>query len=231
PTPSLPLAGLRLAAAAAAPDAVSCTLKPSPTGDDAPQLLNAVKACATVTIPKGLENKHIVQSAGTLKFTPNIPYWTGNAFFIPFQTQNIVLDGGGTLDGSGQLWWDTFASNSTLLRPIILTLFQATNVLVHNIKCDTVVIKNSPNATNVLVSNLDCTGSQSLGQFPGVFDIVENVVATNVKMTNAQNGARIKAGRAERREGISAVQNPVVIDQVVSSYDPRGHCRKLIWGR
>lgn len=52
---------------------------------------------------------------GTIKFAPNIPYWTGNAFYIPFQTQlafwllggeNILLDGGGTLDGQGQAWYD-----------------------------------------------------------------------------------------------------------------------------
>ena len=52
---------------------------------------------------------------GTLQFVPNIPYWSGNGFFIPFQNQttfwllggeNIRLDGGGTIDGQGQDWWD-----------------------------------------------------------------------------------------------------------------------------
>ncbi|KAJ7708039.1 pectin lyase fold/virulence factor [Mycena olivaceomarginata] len=40
-----------------------------------------------------------------------------------------------------------------------------------------------------------CSGISvgSLGQFPGVFDIVENVTAINVKMINSGNGARIKA--------------------------------------
>lgn len=87
-----------------------------------------------------------------------------------------------------------------------------------------------PNATNVLVENLDCTGSHgisvgSLGQFPGMFDIVENVLARNIKMTNAQNGARIKAWAGPNVGGgivknvtfdgfvESKVDNPVVIDQ------------------
>lgn len=52
---------------------ISCTLAASPSGDDAPQFLKAVKECATVTIPKsttltiatrlnmtGLVDKHIV---------------------------------------------------------------------------------------------------------------------------------------------------------------------------
>ncbi|KAF8911603.1 pectin lyase fold/virulence factor [Gymnopilus junonius] len=285
---------------------VSCTLKAS-GGDDAPQFLKAVEACPTLTIPKsttlnietrlnmtGVRDKHI-SLEGTIKFSPNIPYWSGNGFFIPFQTQitfwllggeNILLDGGGTLDGSGQLWWDTFVTNSSLLRPITLTLFQAKNVLVENIhminspewhnlvnegqnvvfnninisslstsshgaantdgwdvyRSDNVAILNSvivndddcvsfkPNATNILVENLDCTGSHgisvgSLGQFPGMFDIVENVLARNVKMTNAQNGARIKCWAGPNvGSGIvknitfenfveTAVQNPIVIDQ------------------
>jgi len=249
----------------------------------------------------GLSNR-VIELAGTLRFKPDIPYWTGNGFFIPFQNQitfwllggeNIVLTGGGTLDGVGQPWYDAFASNSSLLRPITLTIFQARNVLVENInmvngpewhnlvnegqnvvynnininavsnsshgpantdgwnvyRSDSVTIKNSvivngddcvafkPNATNVLVENLDCTGSHgisvgSLGQFPGVFDIVQNVTSRNIKMTSAQNGARIKAWAGPNvGSGIvknitfenfveSAVDHPVVIDQCYMTAAP-----------
>ncbi|KAF7365548.1 putative exopolygalacturonase X [Mycena venus] len=286
----------------------SCTLAPLGSGkDDSPQFLTAMQACSTVVIPTtstlnistrlnmtGLSNKHL-NLQGTLRFNPNIPYWTANGFPFTFQTQitfwilggtNIVVDGGGTLDGAGQAWYDAFASNSSLLRPITFTLFQATNVLVQNIKMinspewfnlvnegknvtfnnitlnaastsshgaantdgwdiyrsDTVVISNSvinngddcvsfkPNSTNILVSNLNCTGSHgisvgSLGQFAGMFDIVENVTAINIRMSNAQNGARIKAWAGSGvGSGIvknvtfmnfieSKVDNPVVIDQ------------------
>ncbi|KAH9485603.1 Exopolygalacturonase [Psilocybe cubensis] len=323
------------------PPKISCTLSAS-GGDDAPNFLKAVNACPTVTIPKsttlnietrlnmtGLRNKHI-SLEGTIKFSPDIPYWSGNGFFIPFQTQitfwllggeNILFDGGGTLDGSGQVNFSDdpsnigvysstlnsrfggtlcrysflalslpllkrtkrliSASNSSLLRPITLTVFQAKNVLIENInminspewhnlvnegqnisynnininavsnsshnaantdgwnvyRSDNVAILNSvivngddcvafkPNATNVLVENLDCTGSQSLGQFPGMFDIVENVLAKNIKMTKAQNGARIKAWAGPNvGSGIvknitfenfleTAVDNPIIIDQ------------------
>ncbi|KAJ7163009.1 glycoside hydrolase family 28 protein [Mycena filopes] len=286
----------------------SCTLKALGSGkDDSPQLLTAMQTCSTVVIPvgttlnvstrlnmTGLANKHL-NLQGTMRFNPNIPYWSGNGFSFPFQTQitfwilggtNIVVDGGGTLDGAGQAWYDAFASNSSLLRPITMTIFQATNVLVQNIKMinspewfnlvnegknvtysgitlnaastsshgaantdgwdiyrsDQVVIKDSvinngddcvsfkPNSTNVLVSNLNCTGSHgisvgSLGQFAGMFDIVQNVTAVNIHMSNAQNGARIKAWAGSGvGSGIvknitfsnfveSKVDNPVVIDQ------------------
>ncbi|KAF7305135.1 Protein kinase domain-containing protein [Mycena kentingensis (nom. inval.)] len=286
----------------------ACTVVAKGAGiDDAPQLLAAWQRCSKITIPKettlnistrlnmtGGVDKHL-ELKGTMRFNPDIPYWTGNAFPFPFQTQvtfwifggnNLLLDGGGTLDGAGQLWYDTFATNSSLLRPIILTVYQATNVVVKDIfminspewfnlvnegtnvlydninihaaststhfisntdgwnvyRSDQVTIQNSvivngddcvafkPNATNVIVNNLNCDGSHgisvgSLGQFPGMFDIVENVTATNIVMSNAQNGARIKAwagpnvGSGIVRNVTFAnfteinVDNPVVIDQ------------------
>ncbi|KAJ3514488.1 hypothetical protein NLJ89_g2349 [Agrocybe chaxingu] len=223
-----------------------------------------------------------------------------NAFFIPFQTQvtfwllggeNVLFDGGGMLDGAGQAWWDAYAANTSLLRPIILTVYQAKNVLVDSIqmingpewfnlvnegehviyrnisisavstsnnmprnsdgwdvyRSNDVTIVNSiihndddcvsfkPNSTNVHVEILDCTGSHgisvgSLGQYPGVYDIVENVFVNNIKMANAQNGARIKAWAGPNvGSGIvknitfqnfieTAVDNPVIIDQACTRF-------------
>ncbi|KAH9856716.1 glycoside hydrolase family 28 protein [Lenzites betulinus] len=285
-----------------------CTLTASGS-DDAPAFLEAAAdpSCLTVTIPAGTtlsiqsklnmtgtSNKHL-NVEGTIKFNPDIDYWADNAFSFDFQDQiafwllggkNIIMDGGGTIDGSGQAWYDAFAKDSSTLRPILLTIFQATNVTVQNIhmingpewinfvnegqditfrninisavstskndakntdgwdifRSDNVVIADSninngddcvsfkPNATNMLVSNLSCNGSHgisvgSLGQYAGEYDIVQNVLATNVRMSNAQNGARIKAWAGK---GVGAglvknitfdgfvesnVDNPVVIDQ------------------
>ncbi|KAF9026869.1 glycoside hydrolase family 28 protein [Hymenopellis radicata] len=279
-----------------------CTLEASGK-DDASQLIAAARSCRTVNIPSdttlnistrldmtGLSDVTI-NLEGTIRFNPDIPYWVENAFPFEFQAQvtfwllggeNIVLKGGGTLDGAGQPWYDAFAANSSLPRPIILTIYQGNHVLVENIemidspewfnliyesndvrysnmtitaatnthntdgwniyRSDTVTLEHSvivngddcvafkPNATNILVSDLDCTGSHgisvgSLGQYPEFFDIVENVTATDIKMSNAQNGARIKAWAGpDVGSGIvrnvtfnnfvvSSVANPVVIDQ------------------
>jgi len=277
--------------------------------DDGPALVTAVKnaSCSQIVVPSsttlniasrmnmtGVENKNLLVE-GTIKFAPNIPYWAGNAFYIPFQTQvafwllggkNILLNGGGTLDGQGQAWYDAFAKNSSLARPILLTVYQASNVSVENLRMinspewvnlvnegedityrnisisavstsknaaqntdgwdiyrsNNVVIQDSninngddcvsfkPNSTNILVSNLSCNGSHgisvgSLGQYAGEYDIVENVTATGIKMSNAQNGARIKAWAGQGvGSGIvknvtftlfteTNVDNPVIIDQ------------------
>ncbi|KAK7692025.1 hypothetical protein QCA50_005430 [Cerrena zonata] len=292
----------------------TCTLTASGS-DDAPAFLKAAAdpSCSTVTIPQsttlniasrlnmtGLANKHI-NLEGTVRFSPDLPYWEGNAFSFPFQESftfwllggsNIMLDGGGTLDGAGQAWYDAFAKNSSLSRPIILTVYQATDITVQNIKMinspmwfnlvnegkrvtyrnitisaattsknpakntdgwdtyrsDNVIIADSnidngddcvsfkPNSTNILVSNLSCNGSHgisvgSLGQYAGEYDIVENVTATNIRMSNAQNGARIKAWAGKNVgsgivknitfEGFveTNVDNPVIIDQCYMTSD------------
>ncbi|KAJ7863468.1 glycoside hydrolase family 28 protein [Mycena olivaceomarginata] len=252
----------------------------------APAAAVVIPATSTLNISTrlnttGLSDVHL-NLQGTLRFDPNIPYWVANAFPFAFQTSitfwilggtNIVVDGGGTLDGAGQAWYDAHAANATLLRPITFTLFQATNVLVQNIKMinspnwfnlvnegknvmysdititatstssnsagntdgwdtyrsDNVVIKDSVinNGDDCVsfkvVSNLTCTGSHgisvgSLGQFPGVFDIVENVTAINVKMINSGNGARIKAW-AGSGVGSGIVKNITFTDFVDSKVD------------
>ncbi|TFK50935.1 pectin lyase-like protein [Heliocybe sulcata] len=300
----LTVPGLLLYATAAF--AASCTLTAS-GGDDAPAFVQAYSACSTITIPQntvlnistpmnmtGGVNKHI-SLQGTVKFSPNIDYWSGHGYYFAFQDQitfwilggeNVRLDGGGVLDGVGQPWYDAFASNSSLLRPILLTIFQGRNVQIQDImmlngpewinfvtdssdvlynnihinasstsknlakntdgwdiyRSDNVTIQNSiinngddcvsfkPNSTNILVSNLNCNGSHgisvgSLGQYPGEYDIVANVTSINVRMANAENGARIKAF-AGPDVGSGLVKNitfqnfteanvdyPVVIDQ------------------
>ncbi|KAF9261733.1 pectin lyase-like protein [Marasmius fiardii PR-910] len=276
----------------------ACTLTPSSTGDDAPQFRTAGHSCSVVTIPKGttlniatkldmtgLSNVHI-NLQGTIRFKPDLQYWLANAFQFAFQNQstfwllggqNIVFNGGGTIDGAGQAWYDALAQNSTLQRPITMTVFQGENIVVQNInlingpnwfilmnesrnvtlsnlnisaksttsngphntdgfdtfRSDNIVIKDSiinngddcvsfkPNTTNAFVSNLDCTGSHgisvgSLGQYPGQFDIVENVTAVNVKLHNASNGARLKAW-AGPNVGSGIVKNVTYINITVDN--------------
>lgn len=54
-----------------------------------------------------------------------------------------------------------------------------------------------PNSTNVLVQGLQCNSSHgisvgSLGQYPEIFDVVENLYIYNVSLSNATSGARLK---------------------------------------
>lgn len=54
-----------------------------------------------------------------------------------------------------------------------------------------------PNSTNIIVQGLVCNSSHgisvgSLGQYPGTWDIVENLYIFNISMSNATDGARLK---------------------------------------
>jgi len=81
--------------------------------------------------------------------------------------------------------WDIYRSSNVAI---------TNSVIVNGDDC----VSFKPNSTNILVENLSCTGSHgisvgSLGQYAGTQDIVQNVLVKNITMTNAENGARIKA--------------------------------------
>ncbi|KAE8403234.1 CobW domain protein [Aspergillus pseudonomiae] len=87
-----------------------------------------------------------------------------------------------------------------------------------------------PNTTNIFVQNLWCNNTHgvsmgSIGQYPGVMDIIENAYIENVTLLNGQNGARLKAW-AGKDVGYGRINNityknihientdaPVVLDQ------------------
>lgn len=94
-----------------------------------------------------------IQLTGSLQYTNDISYWSPNSLYMTYQNattfwflsgENIHLHGPGTIDGNGQIWWDTYAtsknsgvaggSSTTFARPIPLTVGNATNVVVENLR-------------------------------------------------------------------------------------------------
>jgi len=156
---------ISLAASALAWDTV-CAVKPLGGGqDDGPNINAAFEECSnnaaiildgyysvnTLLMAEGLSHVDIVLS-GTVQYTPNIAYWSPNSLYLTFQNattfwflsgEYIHLYGGGTIDGNGQVWWDTFnttgnsgtagGSSRTFARPIPLTVGNASNVIVEDI--------------------------------------------------------------------------------------------------
>ncbi|KAF7555558.1 hypothetical protein G7Z17_g2061 [Cylindrodendrum hubeiense] len=124
-----------------------CTVKPTKNGgDDAGNILKAFHKCndggtvvldANYTIASPLDLtflKHIdVAITGTVNFATNISYWTDHMFKYAYQDAtafwrfggkdvNIFGHGVGVLNGNGQPWYDGFAANSSLLRPVLFLL-------------------------------------------------------------------------------------------------------------
>ncbi|KAG2420527.1 hypothetical protein HFD88_000139 [Aspergillus terreus] len=93
-----------------------------------------------------------------------------------------------------------------------------------------------PNTTDIFVQNLWCNGTHgvsmgSIGQYPGVMDIIEHAYIENVTLLNGQNGARLKAWAGEnvgygrinnityKNIRIENTDKPVVLDQCYFNVD------------
>ncbi|KAK5128097.1 Exopolygalacturonase X-1 [Meristemomyces frigidus] len=111
--------------------------------DDSAYILDAIKKCDNgghVIFPQGTTYvigtalnltglKHIdIDIQGYVQFTNDTDYWQANAFFQTFQNattffqlggEDVNVYGGGMLDGNGQVWYDLYASNIYILRPIL----------------------------------------------------------------------------------------------------------------
>ncbi|KAI0802479.1 polygalacturonase [Xylaria sp. FL0064] len=142
--------------------------------DDAAQILNAFSDCnnggtivldGDYTIGTALDLTFLdsvdVALSGSITFTADIDYWVSNSFKYDFQNStafwkvggrdvNIYGAGVGTIDGNGQSWWDAFASNSSLLRPISLVLDGLQGGSVTGIR-----MTNPPNWFNLIANSSD----------------------------------------------------------------------------
>lgn len=106
---------------------------------------------------------------GTIQFTNDTNYWINNAFQIVFQNsttffklggEDVNIYGGGTIDGNGQVWYDMFAVNATLQRPILMGIIGLEGASIGPLK-----LRHSPswyhivaNSSNVVFDGLDISG-------------------------------------------------------------------------
>jgi galacturan 1,4-alpha-galacturonidase len=278
--------------------------------DDSAALLSAIASCNnggivalhsplyTIATPLNLTYLSSIDFSihGTIAFSPNVSYWSTASFKYPFQDSaafiqfggtdvNFYGDGLGVIDGKGQVWYDAFAKNSDVVRPILWVLnglkggsmtgltmrnspmwfnffvgvqdfvvsgmtleasstsgsavkntgrsllfsgsrkkkgvvqrrnankpfptdgwdtYQSSHLTIQNstIHNQDDCVSFKPNSTDILVQNLYCNGSHgisvgSLGQYPGVTDIVQNIVVRNTTLGYASDAARIKVWAGE----------------------------------
>lgn len=152
--------------------------------DDSTYILSAIKSCndgGHVVFSKGINYiigtaldlttlKHIdLDIQGYLKFSNDTDYWQANAFkqiyqnattFFQIGGEDVNVYGGGTLDGNGQVWYDLYASNIYILRPILFGTIGLKGGTISNLN-----LVYSPqwynfvaNSTEVLFSNLIISG-------------------------------------------------------------------------
>jgi galacturan 1,4-alpha-galacturonidase len=107
---------------------------------------------------------------GYVQFTNDTDYWQANSFKQIFQNattffqlggNDVNVYGGGTLDGNGQIWYDLYASDAYILRPILMGV-----IGLHNSTISDLVLRYSPqyyhfvaNSSNVVFDNINIAGA------------------------------------------------------------------------
>lgn len=94
---------------------------------------------------------------GKITFTDNLTYWQINAFDLDYQNstsffllggEDVNVYGGGVLDGNGQPWWDLYAKNKKIRRPVLFA-----TVGLHNGSISDITMQNSPFWHNIVANS------------------------------------------------------------------------------
>jgi galacturan 1,4-alpha-galacturonidase len=150
-----------------------CTLQPKGNGrDDAPSLLAAAHKCnyggkvvlpadQNFTIASPLDLTFLknvdLEIAGRITFTNDTDYWQNNSYYMTYQNattfwliggEDVNVYGGGTLDGNGQAWYDLYAKNPLILRPILFVIYGARGGSAKNLN-----LVNSPQWFNFIANS------------------------------------------------------------------------------
>lgn len=163
-------------------DKLTFLLQPLGGGqDDGPAINYAFELCsnnAHVKLPYAYYVDTVLQSSlnqvdiefsGAIFYSSNVAKWSNTSIFLGYQNAttafalsgtDIRMYGGGTIDGSGSVWWSLFAqgagsgvaggSSRVFARPIPLGILNSKRVSVDNIK-----ISNSPFWHSILFQSSD----------------------------------------------------------------------------
>ncbi|KAI9933913.1 hypothetical protein MW887_004985 [Aspergillus wentii] len=244
--------------------------------DDASHVLSALKECNNggkvvfdedkeYTIGTALDMtflKHI--DLGKIQFTNDTDYWQKNAFQQNFQNattffqlggEDVNLYGGGILDGNGQVWYDLYAEDALILRPILVGIIGLNGGTIGPLK-----LRYSPqwyqlvvNSSDVLFDGIDITGYSSSDNEAKNTDgwdtyrsdniVIQNSVinngddcvsfkpnSTNILVQNLHcNGSHgISVGSLGQYEGeVDIVQNVLVYN--ISMFNASDGARIKVW--
>ena len=109
---------------------------------------------------------------GKITFTPDTDYWQENSFKHTFQNATTFFNlggtdvnvyGGGELNGNGQVWYDLYAEDALILRPILVGI-----IGLHGGTIGPLKLRYSPqwyqlvaNSSDVLFDGIDVWGYSS----------------------------------------------------------------------
>ena len=189
--------------------------------DDVPAISEALAQCGnggTIIIPAreiftirspldfGRCQSCHFQIEGTLKVSDDLTYWEGKtAFFLLTNISGATfesLTGSGLIDGSGQKYWDYFASNKTYRRPLLVRLSHTSNLNIRKLN-----LRNPPfwfffvtdTSTNITFSDLSLTAISVSENKPANTDGFDTgdasyITIRHVHVTNGDDCVSFKNG-------------------------------------
>ncbi|CAG8949035.1 hypothetical protein HYFRA_00002163 [Hymenoscyphus fraxineus] len=185
--------------------------------DDSQAILSAARTCnkggtialldAVYTVGKPLDLTFldsvdfVIQ--GTLSFTPDIDFWVANTFKYTYQTaslfwqfggRDVNIYGGGTINGNGQAWWDAWAEDNTIMRPILFGVIGLKGGAISNLK-----LINTPNWFHLVANSSDI-----------IFDNMNLKVASTSANPVKNSGNLISDGWDTYRSDSVTIQNSYV---------------------
>ena len=138
---------------------------------------------------------------GYVQFTNDTDYWQANGFFQTFQNAttffqlggtDVNVYGGGMLDGNGQIWYDLYAEDIYILRPILVGVVGLKSGSISNL-----YLRYSPqwyqflaNSTDVVIQNLDISGYSKSNNTAKNTDGIDTYRSSNIVLQgwNVNNG-------------------------------------------
>ncbi|KAJ5263353.1 exopolygalacturonase X [Penicillium angulare] len=152
--------------------------------DDAKYILSALKECNNggkvvfdaekhYTVGTALDMTFLknvdLDIQGYIQFTNDTDYWQANAFkqvyqnattFFQLGGEDVNVYGGGTLDGNGQVWYDLYAENALILRPVLFGVIGLNGGTIGplNLRYSPQWYNFIANSTNVLYDGIDIAG-------------------------------------------------------------------------
>ncbi|KAL3478848.1 Exopolygalacturonase X-2 [Aspergillus californicus] len=189
-----------------------CNVKPGRKGsDDGPRIRDALRKCNnggtvvldkeyTVCSPLDLRFlKHIdVALTGKVEFCPEIEFWQQNLFEFHFQDaaswwvwggEDIHLYGSGTgeIHGNGQAWYDAYAVNGSIHRPLLFITDGWHGGSITGLK-----LRQSPNwhnfianSSELLISDMDIFSRSSSEAWASNLDGWDTFRSDNIVIQNS----------------------------------------------
>ncbi|PWY90437.1 Exopolygalacturonase precursor [Aspergillus sclerotioniger CBS 115572] len=133
---------------------------------------------------------------GKILFTNDTDYWQANAFPQGFQNattffqlggEDVNMYGGGILDGNGQVWYDLYAEDDLILRPVLMGIIGLKGGTIGPLK-----LRYSPqyyhfvaNSSDVLFDGIDISGYSKSDNEAKNTDGWDTYRSTNIVIQNS----------------------------------------------